>query len=247
MTVGLQKTPTSPAILVGTLERYLPPHPIIAMIPPAVAVYVLIPSVIALGINCGGNTNCADGGGAIARFAKSQADWVPEKALFAPGKKIMCLRGISTNYAPAPGICLFTQTSDSHFKNETLTNGEVRPLVTGKLIKDKVLQLQAHNCKVCGSVPLGNSNDPDEAGILTSDYVSDMSECPPYNINDSYTWCPPAFNTTNSLNPYAVNTTSEAPSKGNSSSPIVNETSSATGNHASSEAPKETGMIIVAT
>ena len=39
-----------------------------------------------------------------------------------------------------------------------------------------------HGCDVCGSVPLAEDNDPDEAGILTVNYVAKGAcegLCPP--------------------------------------------------------------------
>jgi hypothetical protein len=85
--------------------------------------------------------------------------------IYAPGSKIICLpQGKSF----LGGICAFTQ-------------GNVAALY-GVVIKRKLQELSNHGCGVCGSVPIGDNNDPGEAGILTVNYVSNSvcaGLCPP--------------------------------------------------------------------
>ena len=45
--------------------------------------------------------------------------------------------------------------------------------VSGEIILHRLLDLNAHRCGACGSVPLSGDNDPDEMGILTANWVAD--------------------------------------------------------------------------
>ena len=45
--------------------------------------------------------------------------------------------------------------------------------VSGETILRRLLDLNAHRCGACGSVPLSGNNDPDEMGILTANWVAD--------------------------------------------------------------------------
>ena len=135
-----------------------------------------------LGINCRGSSLCpsdplaADYIGIILEIAYGLAKCNPQsrfncgplddKDFYQPGANIICLpQGKSF----LGGICAFTQ-------------GNVGAGVLGVLVKQKLEQLSTHGCKICGSVPLANNNDPTEAGILTVNYISGTAcagLCPP--------------------------------------------------------------------
>ena len=150
---------------------------------------VSIRPINALGINCRGSSLCPqqelhspDYIQTILRISLGTAyDCSPrwgfncgpmnDTDVYAPGAKIICLpQGRSF----LGGICVFTQ-------------GNVAPLgMYGVAIKKKLKELRQHGCEICGSVPIGNDNDPDEAGILTVNYVSGAvcwGLCPPTHYN----------------------------------------------------------------
>lgn len=143
----------------------------------------------ALGINCRGSGLCpsnylaADYIGFMLNIAHGLAKCNPKSSFncgplndtdfYQAGANIICLpQGKSF----LGGICAFTQ-------------GNVRgPGTLGFQVKQKLQQLSAHGCQVCGSVPLANSNDPAEAGILTVNYISGAAcpgLCPPTHF-----WAP---------------------------------------------------------
>ena len=130
----------------------------------------------ALGIKCRGSALCPNGGlefpylYTLVEIAKgmnckprSGFDCGPinDTDIWAPRAHIICL----PQQARLGGICVFTQ-------------GNVAPLgTTGDVIRRKLIQLKHHGCRVCGSVPLSDNNDPDMAGILTVNWVSDSNVC----------------------------------------------------------------------
>ena len=148
-----------------------------------------------LGINCRGSVLCpsdslaADYIGIMLKIAYGLAKCSPqsnfncgplnETDFYQAGSNIICLpQGKSF----LGGICAFTQ-------------GNVGAGVLGVLVKQKLEQLSTHGCKICGSVPLANDNDPVEAGILTVNYISGAAcagLCPsthysgPYQSVDTY-------------------------------------------------------------
>lgn len=144
-------------------------------------------SNIGLGINCRGSSLCPsdylapDYVGIMLNIANGLARCNPRSSFncgpmndtdfYEPGAHIVCLpQGRSF----LGGICAFTQGNLGVSGREATA---VSIGVTGIRIKQKLQQLSLHGCRICGSVPLGNSNDPNEAGILTVNYVSG-SACP---------------------------------------------------------------------
>ena len=91
---------------------------------------------------------------------------------YESGAKIVCL---PQGQSFLGGICAFTQ-------GQVGKSGLAAHGVTGAQIKQKLQQLSLHGCRICGSVPLGDGNDPHEAGILTVNYISGVAcpgLCPP--------------------------------------------------------------------
>ena len=88
-------------------------------------------------------------------------------SIYKPTAHIICLP-LGKSFLGS--LCAFTQ-------------GNVNSIGTsGAVIKRKLQQLSDHGCQICGSVPLGDGNDPAEAGILTVNYVSGVAcpgLCPP--------------------------------------------------------------------
>ncbi|MCJ1305166.1 hypothetical protein MMC08_007980 [Hypocenomyce scalaris] len=60
------------------------------------------------------------------------------------------------------GICLYLEA--------TVSRGMVG--VNGSVIIDRVGDLNNHHCWYCGSVPLSGDNNPNEMGVLVSNYVT---------------------------------------------------------------------------
>jgi len=75
------------------------------------------------------------------------------------------------------GICAFT-------------HGNVSAAgINGTLIKQKLTELHAHGCTLCGSVPLSGDNDPDTEGMLTVNYIASRvcsGVCPPTHYSASF-------------------------------------------------------------
>lgn len=134
---------------------------------------------LGLGINCRGSAFCpsgfpvrADYIGIMREIVDGDAQCNPRSSFncgplndtdsYDPGAHIVCL---PLGKSFLGGICAFAQ-------------GNVgRSGVTGVQIKRKLQQLSLHGCRICGSVPLGNSNDPDERGILTVNFINGFA-CP---------------------------------------------------------------------
>ena len=54
--------------------------------------------------------------------------------------------------------------------------------VVGAIIKRKLQELSGHGCRICGSVPLSDDNDPGSQGILTVNFIGGVvcrGLCPP--------------------------------------------------------------------
>lgn len=131
----------------------------------------------ALGINCRGSSFCpsqdftSDYTGTMLRIVnglasclKSEFNCGPlnDTDIYKSNAHIVCL---PLGKSFLGGICAFTQRN-------------LNPLgVLGTVIKRKLTQLHDHGCHICGSVPLGDGNDPAEAGILTVNYVNGVV-CP---------------------------------------------------------------------
>ncbi|KAI4267414.1 MAG: hypothetical protein LQ337_008362 [Flavoplaca oasis] len=153
---------------------------------------MLAPSSTSLGINCRGSFFCSYGPWSHDR--PSLDDDIISIFALAADRTSICTLDISCGpiedaviYLPGEhiiywpygrsflgSICAFTQGNVS----STGTNGTA--------IKEKLAPLEAHGCTLCGSVPLANnSNDPDEAGILTVNYIKKpdgcAGVCPPVN------------------------------------------------------------------
>ena len=144
---------------------------------------VMTATVTGLGINCRGSTLCEEIEPApiplflaiIGEDANSCSTFSPifdcgplnDTDIYAPGAHIVCLP-IGVTFLG--GICAFTQ-------------GNVPALgILGKSIKRKLKQLKNHGCKLCGSVPLAENNNPYKEGILTVNYVAKgvcKGLCPP--------------------------------------------------------------------
>lgn len=124
-----------------------------------------------LGINCRGSTLCPNGRfkypylNTLIQIAKGtmcisapgfNCGPINETDIWGPGKHIVCL----PQEVSIGGLCVFAQ-------------GNVAPLgVTGDLVKRKLTELKQYGCLVCGSVPLSDDNDPNTAGELTINWVS---------------------------------------------------------------------------
>ena len=79
---------------------------------------------------------------------------------YLPNDHIVCL---PLGRSFLGGICAFAQG------NNAPATG-----IIGALIKRKLQELSDHGCRVCGSVPLSEDNDPDSLGILTVNYIGGM-------------------------------------------------------------------------
>ena len=129
------------------------------------------------GINCRGSILCPDNIGpspdyigTLLAITHGNATDCPsdfscgpldDADIFLPKDHIVCL---PTGKALLGGICAFAQGS-----NVPATG------VTGALVKKKLGELRDHDCRVCGSVPLGGDNDPKRQGILTVNYISKLA------------------------------------------------------------------------
>lgn len=142
-----------------------------------------------LGINCRGSSQCSGlfqtTGTTDLLYYFDQSLWygsdsslpngpINDQAVYHSGEHIMCARN---SHLGIGSICLFLQGNT--------------PLVgiPGYVIKNKVADLVAHGCRVCGSVPIGPDNDPSTLGILTSNYVRDKScqgLCSPGSTTDLF-------------------------------------------------------------
>ncbi|KAL2041375.1 hypothetical protein N7G274_005757 [Stereocaulon virgatum] len=150
-----------------------PSRPIVALLALLISTtHLIINPVQALGINCRGSWLCPsslrlfpDYLTIISRIANGTLVCLPgsrfncgpmsDTDIYAPGKHIVCLPQSNL----WGGVCAFTQ-------------GNVDPLgTTGAVIKQKLVQLRAHGCRVCGSIPLSDDNDPDTKGILTVNWI----------------------------------------------------------------------------
>ena len=126
----------------------------------------------ALGINCRGSLLCPsdpfppDYVGTFIEIAQGTARYCPatydcgplnDTDIYLLNDQILCL---PTGKSFLGGICAFTQGKEAPATG-----------VTGALIKRKLSEVRNHGCHVCGSVPLGENNDPHSRGILTVNYV----------------------------------------------------------------------------
>ncbi|KAL8869044.1 MAG: hypothetical protein Q9174_004563 [Haloplaca sp. 1 TL-2023] len=146
---------------------------------------ILAPLSIATGINCRGSFFCSYGPWShdrpsldddiIAIFFALTSDRtsictpdiscgpIEDTDIYLPGDHIICW---PYGRSFLGSICAFTQGNVP----ATGTNGTV--------IKEKLAALKEHECTFCGSVPLaGDGNDPDEAGVLTVNYVRKQDVC----------------------------------------------------------------------
>ena len=177
-----------------------PSRPIVALLALLIStnLHLIINPVQALGINCRGSWLCPSNYRflpayltIISRIANGTLECLPgsgfncgpmsDTDIYAPGKHIVCLPQSNL----WGGICAFTQ-------------GNVDPLgTTGAVIKQKLVQLRAHGCKVCGSIPLSDDNDPDTKGILTVNWIGGRLG-PVVPGGDAICWglCPPTHYST---------------------------------------------------
>ncbi|KAL9605004.1 MAG: hypothetical protein Q9219_000192 [cf. Caloplaca sp. 3 TL-2023] len=81
--------------------------------------------------------------------------------IFFPNEHILC---IENNVHLVGSVCLFLQGRNAPSKG-----------VPGYIIKQRINDLLYHGCKFCGSVPLLGNNRAMDAGVLTSNYVTDKS------------------------------------------------------------------------
>ncbi len=131
-----------------------------------------------LGINCRGSALCPtfleafppDYIGTLVELVDGTAPYCPpdfscgplnDTEIYLPNDHIVCL---PLGRSFLGGICAFAQGS-----NVPATG------VTGALVKRKLGELSDHGCRVCGSVPLSEDNDPHRLGILTVNYINGMA------------------------------------------------------------------------
>ena len=151
----------------------------------------------ALGINCRGSWLCPSDSlnpdyiGIMLDIAEGRAQCSPQSSYncgpmndsdnYKKGAHIVCL---PQGQSFLGGICAFTQ---GHPTVPEIGADAAGFGISGAQTKQKLRQLSLHGCRICGSVPLGNGNDPGEAGILTVNYISGLSckgLCPPTHYYD---------------------------------------------------------------
>ena len=172
----------------------IPANPILTIVLPvfilpsiisALKVNSILPTSLnsSLGINCRGSILCptwmetSDYIGTFIKITHGNAPFCPpsfscgpmnDTDIYLPNDDIVCL---PLGRSFLGGICAFTQ-------------GRKVPAtgIVGALIKRKLQELSGHGCRVCGSVPLSENNDPGSQGILTVNYIGGVvcrGLCPP--------------------------------------------------------------------
>ncbi len=167
-----------------------------------------VPESSSLGINCRGSLWCpwiSRPSNHILQYLQDRisAD-MNDKDIYLNRQQIACTTLYDGGRGGGAPFCVFTQGRN------------VPPQgINGSEIKRKLSELRDHGCFACGSVPLGDSNDPSTLGILTLNYVPAVQHrcwtvfrqqspiCPPSNsgpavVPTSYPpGTPPAFQSFN--------------------------------------------------
>lgn len=135
-----------------------------------------------LGVNCRGNFWCPWIPQASNHILQYLIDWinaeVDDEDLYSHREHIACATLYADRKGRGSAFCLYT-------------NGRnlAPPGIKGSEIKRKALELRKHGCFACGTVPLGDNNDPDDSGVLTLNYVLE-TECSTLSREESPV-CPP--------------------------------------------------------
>lgn len=172
-------------LLIFHISRNRQPRPILTLL---LLVFILIPTIRplsinyssptspsdSLGVNCRGSILCPtyveafppNYIGTFISITSGNATHCPpsfscgplnDTEFYLPNDHIVCL---PLGRSFLGGICAFTQG------NNAPATG-----IIGALIKRKLQELSDHGCRVCGSVPLSEDNDPGSLGILTVNYI----------------------------------------------------------------------------
>ncbi len=166
------------------------------------------PDSNSLGINCRGNFWCPWLSRPSNDILHYLLGWIStdmnDKDLYLHGQQIACTTLYDGGRGDGAAFCVFTQGRNVPWRG---TNGSE--------IKRKLSELRDHGCFACGSVPLGDSNDPNTLGVLTLNYVPEIQHqcwtvfdhqspiCPPFSPgpaagpNSQPPGTPPAFQSFN--------------------------------------------------
>jgi len=152
---------------------------------------LVFPTALALGINCRGSTFCQRG----PSFLDPDIIFVFDA--LAHGTTAICASPLTCGpindtdvYAPGAHILCLPQSSYYFGGIYAFAQGNVSAAgINGMVIKQKLTELRAHGCTICGSVPLSGNNDPDTEGILTVNHVARhvcVGVCPPTQYSASF-------------------------------------------------------------
>ncbi|KAI4252169.1 MAG: hypothetical protein LQ352_004430 [Teloschistes flavicans] len=129
----------------------------------------------ALGINCRGSGACdlfksnAKFSENISNHLANTLNGLDDNTIYFPGSQLACVKGYywfpSTQAWKNGGICAFLQNGDSSNWSISRNGWDVKYLAG---------QIVGHDCKTCGSVPVGwpQTNDVSQ-GQLTFNFVAD--------------------------------------------------------------------------
>jgi len=163
-----------------------------------------VPDSFSLGINCRGNFWCPwlsrPSNHILQYLLESISTDMNDKDIYHHGQHIACATLYDSGREDGAAFCVFAQG-----------HNVPPPGINGSEIKRKLSELRDHGCFACGSVPLGDTNDPNSLGILTLNYVVSIQRqcskmfrhqspiCPPFipapagSSNSQPLGTPPAF------------------------------------------------------
>ncbi len=129
-----------------------------------------------LGINCQGSGVChlLKGGEAIP-YMQNTSDAIHDNDIWLAGSHIFAIK--TSGWFGHSSLCLFYQSDNVDNMNYIAVVNVAYAAVPGSLVKQKLLQMYDHECKMCGSVPLSDDNDPVKLGELTANWVHDAHDC----------------------------------------------------------------------
>lgn len=179
------------------------------------------PESFFLGINCRGNFWCPWLSRPSNHILQYLLEWISadmnDKDIYLHEQHIACTTLYDGGRGDGAAFCVFTQGRN------TPPQG-----INGSEIKRKLSELRDHGCFACGSVPLGDSNDPNTLGILALNHVPKIQHqcwtvfrhqspiCPPFSSGQAVgpiakpPGTPPAFQ---SFNPSAMESTAQLASR----------------------------------